>query len=330
MTGNDSQSDEEALKHLPLNEEEVAVLEGHLKQWKSTSGAERNVVWEDATKEARVKAPAMKPELLRSWKNVYRKWLQNHGGKKEGNPPINLGQKWTYWSVVESLRKRELLKKIEAKTGVKPGEPEMMTHYDKYLMEMVNSLTEKEVEEATEMAAEWNKQGVPPELQADMARQKGKDILRYVAKEMFKKAGMWLFMMLAWKNEQGKLMVSSHNYNEEFSNGESFIKMCDCKVILLEWEGYVAKQFDGDVEDETLVKKGRKDNTYTLEIGQWISYPPGPCRDVFQHPEGHCPGLLELALSWVNNLYFLDDDVTIILEDCSGKTKNPVRVQQLC
>ncbi|KAG2030313.1 hypothetical protein BDR03DRAFT_987173 [Suillus americanus] len=164
MTGNDSQSDEEALKHLPLNEEEVAVLEGYLEQWKSTLGAERNVVWEDATKEAWVKAPAMKAESLRSRKNVYRKWLQNHGGKKQVKPPINLGQKWMYRSVVESLRKRELLKKIKAKTGAKPGEPEMMNHYAKYLTDMVNSLTKKETEEATEMAAEWNKQGVPPEL----------------------------------------------------------------------------------------------------------------------------------------------------------------------
>ncbi|KAG1837173.1 hypothetical protein DFJ58DRAFT_734525 [Suillus subalutaceus] len=176
----------------------------------------------------------MKPELLRSRKKVYRKWLQNHGGKRKGKPPINLGQKWTYWSVVESLRKRELLKTI------------------KYLMEMVNSLTEKEVEEATEMAAEWNKQGVPLELQTDIARRKGEDILWYVAKEMFKKARMRLFMMSAWKNEQGKLMVSSHDYNEEFGNGESFIKTCDWKVILPEWEGYVAKQFDGDIEEETL------------------------------------------------------------------------------
>ncbi|KAG1868422.1 hypothetical protein F4604DRAFT_1927292 [Suillus subluteus] len=308
MTGNDSQSDEEAPKHLPLNEEEVAVLEGYLKQWKSTLGAERNVVWEDATKEARVKAPAMKPELLRSRKNMsLQKMAAEPWGKKEGKPPINLGRKWTYRSVVESLRKRELLKKIKAETGAKPREPEMMTHYAKYLTEMVNSLTKKEVEEATEMAAEWNKQGIPPELQADMARRKGEDILRYIAKEMFKKAGMRLFMMSAWKNEEGKLMVSSHDCNEEFSNGESFIKTCDWKVILLEWEGYVAKQFDGDVEDETLVKKGRKDNTYTLEIGATV-FPILP-----DHVEMDSDTRKAVVWAFLNWHYY-----------CSGKTKDPV------
>jgi hypothetical protein len=32
-------------KQLPLNEEEVVVLEAYLEQWNSTSGKERNVVW---------------------------------------------------------------------------------------------------------------------------------------------------------------------------------------------------------------------------------------------------------------------------------------------
>ncbi|KAG1768247.1 hypothetical protein EV702DRAFT_1203331 [Suillus placidus] len=92
------------------------------------------------------------------------------------------------------------------------------------------------------MAAEWNKQGVPTE-------------------EMFKKAGVWLFMMLAWKNEEGKLMVSSHDYNDELSNGESFIKTCDWQAILPEWEGYVTKQFDTEVEDELMVKKDMDSDT---------------------------------------------------------------------
>ncbi|KAG1721903.1 uncharacterized protein EDB91DRAFT_1256308 [Suillus paluster] len=261
MAGNNSEADEEAPKQLPLNEGEVAVLESYLEQWDSMLGQERNVVWGDAMTEARLKAPGMDAKLLK-------KWLQNHvGKKKDAKPPINLGRKWTYQAVVGSLRKKELLKKIKDETGVKPGEPEMMNHYAKYLAEMVNSLTEKEVEEATEMAEEWNKQGVPPKVQADTAKQKSDDILQYVASEMFKKARMRLFMLSAWKNEDGKLLVSSHDYNDEFGNGESFSKTGDWQVILPEWESYVSKQFDKEVEDDTMVRKGRKDNTYVLKIG---------------------------------------------------------------
>ncbi|KAG1725095.1 hypothetical protein EDB19DRAFT_1833903 [Suillus lakei] len=237
MAGNNSEADEEHPKQLPLNEVELAVLESYLKQWDSASGKERNKVWGDATVEARLKAPDMDGKVLKARRH-------NHGGKKkEAKPPITLGRKWTYRSVMESLRKKELLQKIENDTGVKPREMEMMHHYTRYLADMVNSLTKKEVEEATETAAEWNKQGVLAELQADTAKHKSNNILQYVASEMFKKARMWLFMLLAWKNKEGKLLVSSHDYNDEFGNGESFSKTCDWQVILPEWESYVSKQF---------------------------------------------------------------------------------------
>ncbi|KAG1766641.1 hypothetical protein EDD22DRAFT_950409 [Suillus occidentalis] len=114
---------------------------------------------------------------------------------------------------------------------------------------MVSSLTKDEVEEATQMAAQWNKHGIPAEVQADVARRKSKDILQYVATEMFKKARMRLFMMSAWKNEEGKLMVSSHNYYNELGNGESFVKTYT------------------ELGDDLVVKKGWKDNTYKLDIG---------------------------------------------------------------
>jgi hypothetical protein len=90
--------------------------------------------------------------LTESDVQVYHKWLQNHGETKNSKPPITIGRRWTFRSVVESLRKKELLKKIEDETGVKAGEHGMMNHYSKYLTEMVESLTEKEIEEATEMA----------------------------------------------------------------------------------------------------------------------------------------------------------------------------------
>ncbi|KAG1797828.1 uncharacterized protein HD556DRAFT_1440788 [Suillus plorans] len=269
MSGNTSESEEEVHKHLPLNREEVAVLESHLEQWDNTSGKDRNKVWKDTTTEARLKAPKMDAAKLRSRKTIYRKWLQNHGEKKDMKAPINLGRKWTYQTVVGALRKKELLKKIEDDTGVKAGEKDMMKYYSKYFGDMVNSLTKMEVEEATEKAVEWNKQGVPPNVQADTARRKSEDILRHVAAEMFKKAGMRLFILSAWKGEEGKLMVSSHDFNREIGNGESsFTDTHNWKDIVPEWKSYASKQFDKEVDsDDTLVKKGRKDKTYVLKIG---------------------------------------------------------------
>ncbi|KAG1730910.1 hypothetical protein EDB19DRAFT_1912750 [Suillus lakei] len=309
MAGNNSEADEEHPKQLPLNEVELAVLESYLEQWDSTSGKERNKVWGDATVEARLKAPDMDNKVLKSQRHVYRKWLQNHGGKKkEAKPPITLGRKWTYRSVVGSLRKKELLQKIEDDTGVKLRETEMMHHYNRYLADMVNSLTEKEVEEATKTAVEWNKQGVLAELQADTVKHKSDDILWYVANEMFKKAGMQLFILSAWKNEEGKLLVSSHDYNNEFGNGESFSRACNWQVILPEWESYISKQFDKEVEDDAMVKKGRKDNAYVLEIGA------NGLPVLLDHTNMDSDKRKAVVRAFLNWYY----------KDCSGKPKDPV------
>ncbi|KAG2049644.1 hypothetical protein BDR06DRAFT_1012019 [Suillus hirtellus] len=209
MTGSNSESDEEPQKQVPLNKEEVTILESYLEQWDSGSGQERNVIWKDATTEARLKAPKVDKNLLRSQKMVYRKWLQNHGKKKKDTKvPINLRRKWMYHTVVGALQKKELLKKIQDDTGVNPRKLEMMHHYSRYLTDMVNSLTEKEIEDATDMARQWNAQGVPPDIQADTVRRKSEDLLQYVACKMFKKAGMRLFILLAWKSEDDKLMIS--------------------------------------------------------------------------------------------------------------------------
>ncbi|KAG2743339.1 hypothetical protein P692DRAFT_20681146, partial [Suillus brevipes Sb2] len=208
--------------------------------------------------------------------------------------------------VVESQRKKELLKKIQDETGAKPGEAEMMTHYAKYLARMVNSLTQDEVEEATQTAAQWNKKGIPSEVQADVARRKSEDILQYVATEMFKKAGMRLFMMSAWKNEEGKLMVSSHDYNDELGNGESFVKTYDWQAILPEWESYVTKQFGEHLQG--LSGKGRKDNTYKLEIGG-NRFPVLP-----DHADLDSDTRKAVVRAFLNWHY----------QDCSGKTKDLV------
>lgn len=66
MTGSDSESDEEPPKQVPFNEEEVTVLETYLEQWDSGLIQERNVIWKDATREARLKAPKMDKNLFRS------------------------------------------------------------------------------------------------------------------------------------------------------------------------------------------------------------------------------------------------------------------------
>ncbi|KAG2746279.1 hypothetical protein P692DRAFT_20876387 [Suillus brevipes Sb2] len=49
--------------------------------------------------------------------------------------------------------------------------------------------------------------------------------------------------------------------------GKSFSQTLDWQTILPEWEAYARRQFDADDTDDPVVKRGRKDNTYTLDMG---------------------------------------------------------------
>lgn len=140
---------------------------------------------------------------------AYETWFRNHGSKrKPKKPPIKIGQKWTERSVIDTLRKKELLKKIQDETGAKPGTKDMINHYTNQLNELMASLSPEELEEAKETAHAWNNQGVPADVKADIARKKGDDMIHHFASEMWNRAGMRVFVVSAWKNVEGKINVS--------------------------------------------------------------------------------------------------------------------------
>ncbi|KAG1825057.1 hypothetical protein EV424DRAFT_1537933 [Suillus variegatus] len=134
---------------------------------------------------------------------VYRNWFRNHGGRKQDQkPPINMGRRWTYHWVIDTLRKWELLNKIQDDTGVKLGSMEMIQHYSKYLSALIESLTEEEIQEAAKMAEEWKSQSVPPKVQIDIAKKKSESMVHHFASEMYKQAGMRVFVLAATSGNQ--------------------------------------------------------------------------------------------------------------------------------
>ncbi|KAG2085972.1 uncharacterized protein F5147DRAFT_659346 [Suillus discolor] len=70
------------------------------------------------------------------------------------------------------------------------------------------SLTEEEIQEAIKTAEEWNSQGVPPEVQIDIAKKKSKSMVYHFTNKMYKWAGMRVFVLAARKTEKGMLLVT--------------------------------------------------------------------------------------------------------------------------
>ncbi|KAG2108169.1 uncharacterized protein F5147DRAFT_652897 [Suillus discolor] len=75
------------------------------------------------------------------------------------------------------------------------------------------SLTEEEIQEAIKTAEEWNSQGVPPEVQIDIAKKKSKSMVYHFTNKMYKWAGMRVFVLAARKTEKYKAIVQGLIYS---------------------------------------------------------------------------------------------------------------------
>ncbi|KAG2085885.1 uncharacterized protein F5147DRAFT_659364 [Suillus discolor] len=244
MSDHDSASESDSSKQPPLNQEEVAILKSYIEQWDAAEPLERKMVSKAAATKARTKAPVMSIRLLKD-------------------------QKVTERSVMDTLWKKELLEKIQDETGAKPGMKEMINHYTKQLNQLIASLSLDELQEAKETAELWNHQGIPDDVKADIARKKGNDMIHHFATEMWNHAGMRVFVVSAWKNEEGKIHIAGHDYNNEYGSADSFMKTHKWDTILPEWDSYAESAFDGNLDGDGVVtrKKGRQDKTYVLEVG---------------------------------------------------------------
>ncbi|KAG0693663.1 hypothetical protein DFH29DRAFT_881295 [Suillus ampliporus] len=219
---------------LPLIKEEIAVLKTHLEDWRTAKGKQRQNVLNAIHREACLQAPTRDKAMLKSWKKTYKEWLYNQSHWKAPKQLIKYGKKWT----------------AHRETGETPGSEEMIIKWPEATKTVLAGLLKEEKEEARVIAEKWNNEAVPPDIQANVAETKGADIFKHFAMEMFKQAGMRIFVMSAWQNREGKLMLGVHDFNEQFGGGESFLKTRDWEGNFMpDWWQYSGEQFDCDHQE---------------------------------------------------------------------------------
>ncbi|KAG2112260.1 uncharacterized protein F5147DRAFT_650907 [Suillus discolor] len=238
-------------KKVCLQKAEVLVLRAHLEDWKSVKGKERSRVLLAIYKEASLQAPTKEKALLKARRKIYKQWLQNQSRRRgAAKPLIKYGCHWTARQVLIHTHKAS----IRQEMGEMAGSEGMITRWLKAAKTVINRLSAEEREEAEAMAEKWNNEAV--------AESKGADMIEHFATEMFKKAGMRVCILSGWKDSQGKLMLGgdcSHDFNEQFGDGESFIKTRDWDgIIMPEWVEYVGEQFDGEDDGEPQMVKSKK------------------------------------------------------------------------
>ncbi|KAG1828930.1 hypothetical protein EV424DRAFT_1344470 [Suillus variegatus] len=231
-------------KKVCLQKAEVLVLRAHLEDWKSVKGKERSRVLLAIYKEASLQAPTKEKALLKARRKIYKQWLQNQSRQRgAAKHLIKYGCHWT-------------------ETGEMAGSEGMITKWPKAAKTVINCLSAEEREEAEAVAEKWNNKAALPDIQAEVAESKGADMIEHFVTEMFKKAGMRVCILSTWKDSQGKLMLGgdcSHDFNEQFGDGESFIKTRDWDgIIMPEWVEYAGEQFDGEDDGEPQMVKSKK------------------------------------------------------------------------
>jgi hypothetical protein len=87
------------------------------------------------------------------------------------------------------------------------GSEEMISKWPKAAKSVIDRLSVEEREQVEATAEKWNNQAAPPEVQAEVAENKGAEMIEHFATEMFKQAGMRVCVLSAWNNSKGKLML---------------------------------------------------------------------------------------------------------------------------
>jgi hypothetical protein len=131
--------------------------------------------------------------------------LYNQSRRKAPKPLIKYGKKWTPHRVLIEQNKG----RIREETGEIAGSEAMIVKWPEATKTVLAGLSAKEKEEANVLADKWNNESAPPEVQANLAETKGADMIEHFAAEMFKQAGMRVFVMSAWRDSRGKLMLGA-------------------------------------------------------------------------------------------------------------------------
>ncbi|KAG2336218.1 hypothetical protein BDR05DRAFT_953519 [Suillus weaverae] len=171
--------------------------------------------------------------LLKKRKLMYRDWLYNRRAEKTLKKKSKFGKTWTARLVIEHQYKKEIIEK----TGARPGGKEMIKNYQGAVNAIMPGLCDEQLEEVKKTAIEWSSKAPPTDVQAEFAQKKAPCMMKDLATQLWRQAGMRIFILSAWKQRKGKM-----DFNDQLE-GNSFTDTKDWKPMLSEWNAYVGEEF---------------------------------------------------------------------------------------
>ncbi|KAG2739730.1 hypothetical protein P692DRAFT_201811360 [Suillus brevipes Sb2] len=216
---NSSVNSPQKTKQKKLTEEEVLVLKSHLEEWKEAAADNRKKILKAVIKEAKVHAPAMDDRSLKNRKYQVGSEMDFPDGHR---------------TTAQGGDHR--------KTGAMPGSKTFIERYQTTLTAVMAGLSKEELEEAQNTAIEWSAKTPPAAVQADFAKKKAPGLMKDLASKLWKQAGMRIFILSAWKEEDEVRINGRIDFNEKLE-GNSFTDTKDWKPMLSEWNAYAGEEF---------------------------------------------------------------------------------------
>ncbi|KAG2130806.1 uncharacterized protein EDB93DRAFT_1255696 [Suillus bovinus] len=253
-----------------LTKEELLVLQSQLEEWKEATSKNRKAILHAVIREAKIQVPKMDSQLLKKRKSMYRDWLYNQRAEKTLKKESKFGKKWTARLVIEHQYKKEIIEK----TGGRPGGKKMIKNYQGAVNTIMGGLSEEQLEEAKKTAIEWSSKAPPTDVQAEFTQKKAPGMMKDLATQLWRQAGMRIFILSAWKTGEGEVRINGMDFNEQLE-GNSFTNTKDWKPMLSEWNAYVGEEFAVDQNDEDdnedwggkdSGKQRRKKEEFALEV----------------------------------------------------------------
>ncbi|KAG1727969.1 uncharacterized protein EDB91DRAFT_1086269 [Suillus paluster] len=239
-----------------LRENEISELKNYLPEWTSAKRSEKQGVFNAIVRAARLFAPKVDQGQWKKRKQMYKTWLFNNKKMKEMKDMIKYGRKWMPRQVIYQQNREEVLKRIEDEFGAKPGGQDMFKYYQGAVKKVMAELSKDELEKVKETAKEWSNNVPPPEIQAQVACKKGPVYMEHFSNEMWRQCRMRVFVLSAWKNECGEVLLRMHDDNEALRDGDGFIKTKDWEDIEPVWQEYAQEQFGAEAWDGGQQVKG--------------------------------------------------------------------------
>ncbi|KAG1722446.1 uncharacterized protein EDB91DRAFT_1088135 [Suillus paluster] len=338
-----------------LTEQEILELKNYLPEWTAAKQHEKTRNIHSHSLSSKVVFSEARPWIMEKEEagdasmQIYKTWLFNNKKKKETKDMIKYGRKWTPRMVVYQQNRDDVLKKIEAEYGVKPGAPDMFKYYQATIQKAMEELSDEELEKAKEKANKWSNNIPPPEIQVQVTSKKGPAYMEHFSNEMWRQCGMRVFVLSTWKNEQGQVLFGTHDDNEALGDGDSFMKTKDWEDIEPMWQEYAQAQFNAKARDGEQQEKGHRKRprkpAFELDVnGEGIPSLPDTVQTKLEEKKaivrafltthyfdrmcpGLCSGIDKAVVPWSAIIECEDDFISPMYLPSRVHLKDPLKLQ---